>query len=67
MLGWAVIFLIIACGSGSWIWRYRCGISGHREGSVRRVPCAVHNFHDFRVARQARAVSCNEFRLPLAR
>ena len=60
MLGWAVIFLIIACGSDLWIWRYRCGISGHRETSVRYIPCAVHNLFDFRVAGQTRSLSYNE-------
>ena len=60
MLGWAVIFLIIACGSDLWIWRYRCGIGRHRETSVRYIPCAVHNLFDFRVAGQTRSLSYNE-------
>jgi len=68
MLGWAVMFLIIAtCGSDLWIWRHRCGISGHRETSVRYSPCAIRDLFGFRLARQTRAVSCNEIRLPLAR
>jgi hypothetical protein len=49
------------CGSDLWIWRYRCGISWHRQTSVRYIPCAVHNLFDFRVARQTRALSHNEF------
>ena len=60
MLGWAVVFLIIALGSGSWIWRRRRRISGHRETSIRDIPCAVRDLFDFRVAGQTRAVSDNE-------
>jgi len=61
MLGWAVVFCNHrTCGSGSWIWRCRRRISGHRETSVRYIPCTVHNLFDFRVARQTRAVSYNE-------
>ena len=46
MLGWAVVFLIIALvpaifGFG--------GISGHRETSVLYIPCAVRDLFDFRV------------------
>jgi hypothetical protein len=61
MLGWAVIFLIIALGSDLWIWRYRCGISGHRETSVRYIPCAIRDLFDFRLAWQTRPLSYNEF------
>ena len=44
MLGWAVVFLIIALvpaifGFG--------GISGHRETSVLYIPCAVRDLFDF--------------------
>jgi hypothetical protein len=60
-----------ACGSGLWIWRYRGGISGHRETSVLYIPCAVRNLLDFRVAGQRRALSYNEvpveYRLPLGK
>jgi hypothetical protein len=59
------------CGSALWIWRYRCGISGHRETSVLYIPCAVHNLFGFRMAGQTRAVSYKEFRescrLPLGK
>jgi len=55
-----------ACGSGSWIWWYRRGISGYRETPVRYIPCSVHKLFDFPVAPQTRAVSCNGFRVPLA-
>ncbi len=61
MLGWAVVFSNHrACGSGSWIWPCRRRISGHRETSVLYIPCAIRDLFDFRVARQTRAVSCNE-------
>ena len=72
MLGWAVVFSNHrTCGSGLWIWRYRCGISRHRETSVLYISCAVRDLFDFRVARQTRPLSCRgtqvELRLPLAK
>ena len=60
MLGWAVIFNYRTCGSGLWIWRYRCRISGHRETSVLYIPRAVRDLFDFRVAGQTRPLSCNK-------
>ena len=62
MLGWAVIFLIIALVAAVfWIWRYRCGIGGHRETSVLYIPCAVRDFLDFRVAGQTRSLAIAKF------
>ena len=57
MLGWAVVFLIIALVAANlWIWRHRCGISGHRETSVLYIPCAVRDLFDLRLAGQTRPV-----------
>ena len=57
MLGWANHR---TCDSDSWIWRHRCGISGHRETFVLHISCAVRNLSDFRVAGQTRPVTYNE-------
>ena len=57
MLGWAVVFLIIALVAA--IFGFG-GISGHRETSVLHFPCAVRDLFDFRVEWQTRPVSYNE-------
>ena len=58
MLGWAVVFLIIALvaaifGFGG----IAAASAGIAKLSVFHIPCAVRNLFGFRVARQRRAVS----------
>ena len=60
MLGWAVVFLIIALvaavfGFGG----IAAASAGIGETSVLYIPCAVHNFFDFRVAGETDPVSCH--------